>query len=107
VPEELKDICVSVGLDVRNDLLSNSLADLAGAATLQYAETALRKAIPVIAQPDDVIKELLEHLKSALPEGMECTDENVEVQRGTALLLSYLWRTFGEDGASLAQMVPS
>src|SRR5205807_10323402 len=106
VPEEVKDICMSVGLDIRNDLLSNSLADLAGTATLNFAEAALRKAIPVIAQPDAVIKELLEHLKSALPEGMECTDENAEVQRGTALLLSYLWRTLGEDGASLAQMVP-
>jgi hypothetical protein len=106
VPEELKDICQEVGLDVRGGLLSRSLIEAIGNLQLEHATRGLEKAIPAIADGDGVVDELLEYLMSTLPEDEDCSEENVHVQRGTARLLRYLWETRAGEAATIAHRVP-
>jgi hypothetical protein len=106
VPEDLKDICDGVDLDIRKGLASARLVDSANDPSLVYARNTLSKAIPRTADADDISLELLKHLKSALPEGAECTETNDALQRGTALFLSYLWRVSGQGAADIAREVP-
>jgi hypothetical protein len=106
VPEELKKICEETALAVRRGLLSTELAEAIGILSLRYAEEALAKAIPVTADASKVRSELLHHLKSALPEDADCSDDNEPAQRGTAQLLGYLWRTDGEGAEAVAREIP-
>jgi hypothetical protein len=106
VPEELKKICETTGLKVRQGLLSTDLDKAISALSLEYAEEALAKAIPGIADTDKIRAELLDYLKSELPEDADCSDANEPLQRGTAQLLGHLWRTDGESAATAAREVP-
>lgn len=106
VPEELKDICEAVGLDVRSGLLSTQLAELVGNRSLSYAKEALATVIPTTAQAEDIVDEFLEHLRALLPEEAECSDANEYAQRGSVRFLDYLWKTSGDDAATVAHQVP-
>src|SRR5439155_20895561 len=82
VPEELKDICNMVGLDSRSGLLSTELVGTIGDLSLNYAKAAVDMAIPRQSGDDDVVKELLDHLRSSLPEETDCSEANEHLQRG-------------------------
>ena len=106
VPQELKDICDGVQLDVRKGLVASRLIESVNESSLRYSRSAMSKAIPKTVSAEGIRLELLEHLKSKLPEGSECTESNDALQHGTALFLSYLWRTGGADETSIARYVP-
>jgi hypothetical protein len=106
VPEDLKDICENVDFKIRAELVSAKLEDAIDSLSLEYADGALRKAIPRTANRDAVEKELLGHLRSKLSEDADCSAINPALLSGTAQLLSYLWKTSGEEAAARAREVP-
>ena len=105
IPKELKVISDSVSMDVRKGLVSSDLSKATNDPSLVYATSALSTAIPRQADEPAVCVELLEHLKSSLPEGTECSESNLGLQRGTAQFLGYLQRR-SDDTAVIAQQVP-
>ena len=106
VPEELKEICDGIEMDIRKGLLSIELTESISRLTLEYAEDALTKALPNTADSNDIRTELLECLRSALPEDADCSEANERFQRGAAQLLSHLWKSGGEEVALVAREVP-
>jgi hypothetical protein len=106
VSEELKAIGDSLGMDVRKGLVSTDLSETMKDPSLIYGASALSTAIPSQADESAVSAELLEHLKSSLPEGTECSESNLRLQRGTAQFLDYLQRRPDDGVAAIAQQVP-
>jgi hypothetical protein len=79
---------------------------LAAKENLQYLPTALTQAITTTLSEADVIEEAVKHLGEGLPEDEECDEESEDLQRGTVLLLDYLWRSKGRSGAPIAKKIP-
>src|SRR4051794_19854416 len=71
----------TVELDVRERLLSLALVDFAAARALEHVTQTLAQAIPAAADTAVVRDELIEHLRSALAEDAECSDEDDHLER--------------------------
>ena len=65
IPSELKDICEAAGLAVRAGLVSNDLVAAIGGQAMRNARGALENAVPSSAGPDQIVRELLAHLRSS------------------------------------------
>lgn len=106
VSEELKDVADAVGLYLRRVLLSGRLVQLSVQPELTYADDALATAIPEVAAEEDVVGELLEHLRGLLPEGQPCLDTHESAIEASLEFLAHLWRTLGAEAAPTARLVP-
>ena len=92
VPERLKDICKSMGYDIRGQLLINGFEETAQSHGLCYLTEALTKAIPSSVTEEDSVSNAVKYAAGKLPEG-QSSDGAQDIQRGTIRLLAYLWET--------------
>ncbi len=106
VPEELKDICESMGHDVRGGLLLRKLEEIAVTSKFQYLKATLEKALPSTTTEDEVVVEAVTHLEENLPEDEDYAEEEDILQQGSVKLLDYLWRSRGVRAAAIARKVP-
>jgi len=106
IPEELKDICAEVGLDLRAQLLSNDLGEVAARQGLGFLPDVLIRAVPVEQTENQVTEACLKKIESDLPEGNRDLERRAAAIDGSVRLLDYLWRSRGPDGLELAGRVP-
>ena len=106
VTNELKDICETMGLDVRASLLDSVLSSFARALNLKYFDSILAEMVSETAAEEDVIKESLDYLDDKLRESSEY-EGNAEVYlQGSVRFLDYLVRSRGKAAEAIARRVP-
>ena len=106
VPVRLKDICASVGYDVREHLLLEGLDQGADDSRLQYATSALADGVPGSLDEEDVVERAIERMGRVLPDAKVCSEVALELKHATVRLLAHLWESKGEDATSVAERVP-
>ncbi|HUW14329.1 MAG TPA: hypothetical protein VM537_31695, partial [Anaerolineae bacterium] len=106
IPEELKDICAGIGIDLRARLLTNELGAVADRNGLAFAPGVLTEAVPGEHTEDQTLEECVKKLESDLPEGSRDLDKRASAVAGSVRLLGYLWRTRGNNGGELAARIP-
>lgn len=106
VPEELKEIGASIDMDIRAGLLSAALSEAAAAPSLLYAASALAIAVPAVVDAKGIRDELINHIRSALPENATCSADDESLQSASARLLNYERHRAGPDASEVARQVP-
>jgi hypothetical protein len=106
IPEELKDLCAEVGIDVRTELLSTGLIAKAEELGLPSFREAVGSAVPRTLDETQLLQRIVEHVRNELPEGSDVAAEKQSVARGSVRLLTYLWTHHGNGGAAVAQQLP-
>ena len=102
----LKDICASIGFDVRDQLLLEGLDQGADDSKLHYATSALTEAVPESADEGDVVEKAVEWIGRILPDAKVCEDVALDLKYATVRFLAHLWESKGSDAASVAKRVP-
>ena len=106
VPDSLKDICADVGLNIRSLLLLGGFAEVAANNGLSHLQYALENALPNTVSEEEVIQKAVDSLIASLPEDERCEDTPIDVQQGSARLLSYLWESKQDQALSTARRIP-
>ena len=106
VPERLKDICTSMGYDIRDQLLLNGFEEVAHSRDLRYLTKALEVAIPGSLAEDEVVSHAVQRMGERLPEDNSCDDGVLDVQQASVRLLAHLWDRRAQEAASIARQVP-
>lgn len=106
VPDSLKKICDGIGLDIRGQLLLGCFQGKAAESAMVHLKYAIDSALPNSFSEEDVVKEAVAALINQLPENEPCDGAPIDVQRGSARLLHYLWESRQEQAASVARNIP-
>ena len=106
VPGQLKDICASMGYDIRDQLLLRGFEEIAHTRGLHHLIEALGVAIPGSLAEDEVISHAVERMSERLPEDNSCDDGVLDVQQASVRLLAHLWDSRAQEAASIARQVP-
>jgi hypothetical protein len=106
VSVQLKDICESIGQDIRGRLLLSDLERIAAERKLNYFPAAINKAIQKSLSEAEVIEEAIKYLCDALPDGDECDQASINLQHGIVRILNHLWKSQGANAASVARKLP-
>lgn len=106
VPMLLKDICASVGYDVRDHLLLEGLDKGFDNSRLEYATSALADAVPDSLDEEDVVEGAIARMGRVLPDDKVCNEVGREIKHATVRLLAHLWESKGEEATSVAKRVP-
>ena len=106
VPERLKDICTSMGYDIRDRLPLHGFEEIAHSRGLRHMTEALEVAIPTGITEDEVVSDAVKYMSDRLPEDKSCDDSTLDVRRATVRLLAHLWDASAQDAALVARQVP-
>ena len=106
ISEELKDISLTIGNDVRNRLVDHGIDEIAKAAGFLHASEALRTAISSSILEQDVVEEVVKKLNSAAPEDKDFGEETSGLQNASVRFLHYLWKSQPNSAALSARRVP-
>jgi len=105
ISEQLKDICLAMGFDVRSQILFQALTTLQPAERFSFLSEMITQAIATKISEDEVIGRAIKRLDDELPEDEECDASTLKVQKASIRLLNYLWYSKGKDGDSIAKKV--
>ena len=106
VPERLKDICASMGYDIRDQLLLGGFEEIAHTGGLRHLIEALEVAIPGSLAEDEVVSRAVQRMSERLPEDNSCDDSVLDVHHASVRLLAHLWDRKAQEAASIARQVP-
>ena len=106
VPDSLKKICDDIGLDIRNQLLLGGFQEKATESEMLHLQYVIDNALPNSFSEEDVVKKAVESLNDQLPENELSNGTSLDVQRGSARLLHYLWESRQEQASPVARQVP-
>lgn len=106
IPTRLKDICHSVGLDVRQMLLFDGFQEIAAREGFLYLERMISEAVPASLSEDNVLELALTHLDKKLPEDHVLEAKTEDLQKASVELLVYVWDSKGVEGADFARRMP-
>ena len=106
IPEQLKDICTSMGYDIRDQLLLRGFEKIARSHGLRHMLGVLEIAIPTGIIEKEVVLNAVKYMSDRLPEDKNCDDSTLNVRRATVRLLAHIWDTSGQDAVLVARQVP-
>jgi len=106
IDEQLKDIGDSLGLGIRDRLLSNDVASQANLPAFNYLKILLEAEIPRSLTTEMVLGECISELSKQLPDLKEITPDSLVPRRASIDLLWLLWRKQGTGAAELARQCP-
>jgi hypothetical protein len=106
IPETLKDIAESIGVDVRALLVDKGLVTVAQGLGLAHTEAALNKLVPKALTEDEVVERCLKRLDEKLVNGKRLRDEENALLKGSVQLLEHVWKSNGQSGETIAKRCP-
>ena len=106
ISDSLKDICSTIGLTIRSQLLLGGFDEVAEKHSMAYLHYVLESALPNSISEEDVIQRAVESLNKSLPEDERSEGTPTEVQQGSVRLLSYLWESKQDQARSTARQIP-
>ena len=106
IPKSLKDICSTIGLNIRSQLLMGGFDEIAEKHGMAHLEYVLKNALPNSTSEEDVIQRAVESLNKSFPEDERSEGTPTEVHEGSVRLLSYLWESKQEQARSTARQIP-
>lgn len=106
ISERIKDICADLGFEVRGNLLSVRLHEVAGHLGLLELPAVLERSVAKEAHEDGVIEQAIQRMADLLPEDETCEQLGTRPRRACVQLVHHLWDTQQADGLSLAKQVP-
>lgn len=106
IKNELKDIALAIGHDVRGRLLLEDLPALCLDGAVSNLKGLLDAQVTQTLGEDAVIKECIEELNKQLPDNKPIATEKSNQRQASVDLLKYLWEVQGGDAAQLAQQCP-
>jgi hypothetical protein len=106
VPDELKDICGAMALDVRAWLLDSELRAFGTSLGLKYLDRTLIDAIVEEATEEDIVDQCLDYLDEKLPEDEKYESSKEVYLRASIRLMDYLSRSQGKAAELLARKLP-
>ncbi len=106
VCDRVKEICESVGLDIKANLLDNALLQSLSRQGLKNGDYAIRESTGDELSEDDAIRDLVRHLAEALPADQPVADKKRAAAQATMLLLAHLWETKGVQAQKTAWEIP-
>ena len=105
IPEQLKDIAASIGIDIRSQLLDKELYELSQSLGLRYLPATLNKLVPDSVTEDILVERCVNLLAQKFVEGKRAPADQ-ELLNGSVRLLSYLWNTKGRAAEETAKRCP-
>jgi hypothetical protein len=106
VSEKLKEICVGMGLDLREQLFLSGFGELGASAELTYLQTTIEEAIRNVLSEEDAVGKAITRLETELREDERYDAESLGIQEASVRLLDYLWDSQGKDAAATARRIP-
>jgi hypothetical protein len=106
VDERLKDIADSIGLGVRDRLLSNELVCLEDNPSFPNLRTLLESEVTRSLTSEVVLEECLRELSKRMLDTKEVTPEDLNCRSASVDLLWHMWKTQGQGASELARQCP-
>jgi len=106
IKDALKDICLEIGIDIRSELLLETLTYYAGTTDLKFLRTTLARAVTTSIAEDDVIGRLVKKLNDEFEEDKDYGTLKLNVQSAGVRLLHFLWVERGKDASLVAKKIP-
>jgi hypothetical protein len=106
IKEDLKDIALAVGRDVRGRLLLEDLAGFYLDPALPNLEGLLDAQVTQTLGESTVVNECIEELNKQLPDNKPIASEKLKYGQASIDLLKYLWESQGVDAMQVGQQCP-
>ena len=105
IPESLKDIAHSLGIEIREKLFETKIIESARSTGVQYFSGVLEKLLPSTLTEEELIEQCIAVLNKKLIEDKQAPNDP-NLKDGSVRLLSHLWGTKGQSGEALAKKCP-
>jgi len=109
IPDELKDIAVGIGIDVRAQLLDQKLIQIGNESSLIHFGKSITSYVSKEKMEEEVVEACIRQLNQRLPEGKqisEFAEPEFAALTSSIRFLDYLWKTRGVEGSSQARECP-
>jgi hypothetical protein len=106
VSDRVKEIAAGVGLDIKAQLLDQTLVRMVTDQGQQGALEAINEATGDDFDDDEAVQEIVRHIAEALPADRPVAAESRHAAAASIALLEYLWDAHGADARRAAWEVP-